>query len=116
MSHPENAIIYLEFPATDLPATKAFYQEAFGWVFTDFGPDYASFEEGQLAGGFACKNPGPALAPLAVIFNSDLEAAQEKVIRAGGQIVQEIFGFPGGRRFHFTDPSGNLLAVCTDKE
>ena len=112
----ENKIFYLEFPATDLPATKAFYAGVFGWTFTDYGPDYAAFEDGRLAGGFTRDNPGPGTAPLAVIFNKDLEAALARVVAGGGTIVKEIFGFPGGRRFHFADPSGNILAVCTDVE
>lgn len=116
MTPIENAICYLEFPAQDLPATKAFYQGVFGWTFTDYGPDYAAFEDGHLAGGFTRDNPGPATAPLTVIFNKDLEGARERVLREGGTLVKDIFGFPGGRRFHFADPSGNVLAVCMDVE
>ena len=112
----ENALCYLEFPATDLEATKAFYGKVFGWTFQDFGPDYAAFEDGCLAGGFTRDNPGPGTAPLAVLFNKDLEAARARVAAGGGKIVKEIFGYPGGRRFHFSDPSGNVLAVCTDVE
>ena len=116
MANAENTVFYLEFPATDLPATKRFYGEVFGWTFTDYGPDYSSFEDGRMAGGFTTDNPGPARAPLAVIFNKDLEAARDRVVRGGGRIVKDIFGYPGGRRFHFADPSGNELAVCTDVE
>ena len=111
MANPENAIFYLEFPATDLPATKDFYRTVFGWTFTDYGPAYTAFEDGHMQGGFAQGLPGVGGAPLAVIFNKDLEAARERVARGGGRIVQEIFSFPGGRRFHFADPSGNELAV-----
>ena len=116
MAMVENAICYIEFPATDLAATKAFYQAAFGWVFTDYGPDYTSFEDGQLAGGFTRQSPGPGLSPLVVLYNKDLEAARERVLGAGGKLVVEIFSFPGGRRFSFADPSGNVLGVCTDVE
>lgn len=114
MTHRENAITYIEFPATDIQATKAFYTNLFGWKFTDFGPDYTCFEDGNLAGGFTRDAPGPATAPLVVLFNKDLEAARDRVAKAGGRIVQDIFSYPGGRRFHFADPSGNVLAVCTD--
>jgi uncharacterized protein len=116
VTQKENAIFYIEFPARDLPATKAFYGKVFGWTFTDYGPDYASFEDGNLAGGFTRSTPGPGTAPLVVLFNKDLEAARERVAQGGGRIVQDIFSFPGGRRFHFADPSGNVLAVCTDVE
>jgi len=104
---------YLEMPATQLPALKAFYAAAFGWTFTDYGPDYAAFNEG-LDGGFHAE-PGVAVTkPLPVLFAHDLEAMQAKVEAAGGAIVKPIFSFPGGRRFHFTDPSGNELAVWTN--
>ena len=113
---PENSLFYLEFPATDLPATQRFYAEVFGWAFQDWGPGYTSFKAGKMAGGFTTDAAGPAGAPLAVIFNKDLEAARDRVVHAGGKIVKDIFGFPGGRRFHFADPNGNELAVCTDVE
>jgi predicted enzyme related to lactoylglutathione lyase len=115
MEHPENGIIYIEFPGRDLPALKAFYQTAFGWTFTDYGPDYTCFDDGRLAGGFTTEEPAGGPGPLVVLFASDLEASQERVIQAGGRIVKAIFPYPGGRRFHFADPSGNVLAVCTEE-
>jgi hypothetical protein len=116
MGSKDNTLCYIEFPATDLEATKAFYVKVFGWTFHDFGPDYAAFEDGHMAGGFTRDNPGPGVAPLAVIFHKDLEAAYKRVVDGGGRIILEIFSYPGGRRFHFADPSGNVLAVCTDVE
>jgi hypothetical protein len=103
---------YLEMPGGDLPATKAFYGEAFGWRFIDYGPEYASFDEG-LDGGFDAQADA-VRTPLPVLFASDLEAMQAKVEAAGGTIVRAIFAFPGGRRFHFRDPSGNELAVWSE--
>lgn len=108
----DNRIDYIEFPGTDLPATRAFYETAFGWKFEDYGPEYTSFQDGRLAGGFAA---GSSAKPLVVIYSGNLEAAEQKVRAAGARIVREIFSFPGGRRFHFTDPSGNELAVWSDK-
>ena len=99
---------YLEMPGGDLPALKAFYGAAFGWRFTDYGPDYAAFEEG-LDGGFYAGGEGAA--PLAVLYAEDLEAMQHRVVHAGAIITRSIFDFPGGRRFHFRDPAGNELAV-----
>jgi uncharacterized protein len=99
---------YLEMPGGDLPALKAFYGAAFGWRFTDYGPDYAAYEEG-LDGGFDAS--GAAAAPLPVLYAHDLEAMLAKVTQAGGVITRPIFDFPGGRRFHFRDPAGNELAV-----
>lgn len=98
---------YLEFAGGALEEVKAFYGRAFGWRFVDYGPDYAAFEEG-LDGGF---DRAGAAAPLAVLYASDLEGMQAKVRAAGGEIVQPIFSFPGGRRFHFRDPAGNVLGV-----
>ncbi|HEX5004879.1 MAG TPA: VOC family protein [Gemmatimonadales bacterium] len=116
----DRRIDYIEFPAVGLPATKRFYQEVFGWKFTDYGPDYASFEDGRLDGGFhagdgARKTTGMGSGALVVLFAVDLADTEARVRRAGGAIVTPPFSFPGGRRFHFTDPSGNELAVWSDR-
>jgi predicted enzyme related to lactoylglutathione lyase len=112
----DRRVDYIEFPVTDMAGTKAFYIDVFGWKFTDYGPDYTSFEDGRLAGGFA-KQARVATdgGPLVVIYAADLARMEAKVQAAGGVIVKEIFPFPGGRRFHFTDPSGNQLAVWSDQ-
>ena len=119
MSSKDNdgRIDYIEFRAKDLERTKAFYGAVFRWKFTDFGPEYTSFEDGRLAGGFHQGDVTPAAGggTLAVIYAVDLEAMQTKTEEAGGTIVKPIFSFPGGRRFHFHDPSGNELAVWSDK-
>jgi uncharacterized protein len=106
----DGKIDYVEMPASDLPATKAFYAAAFGWSFTDYGPDYASMSEG-LDGGFYADAAEAVKKPLVILYAIDLEAMEAKVVAAGATIVRPIFSFPGGRRFHFTDPSGNELAV-----
>lgn len=108
----DGRIDYVEMPGADLGETKRFYTEAFGWTFTDYGPSYAAFDEG-LDGGFwsdAEANPKPVV----ILFARDLEAMEAKVRAAGGVIVKPIFSFPGGRRFHFTDPAGNELAVWSE--
>ncbi len=86
----------------------------FGWTFEDYGPDYASFHDGRLAGGFRKEARVPRGGPLVVLYAADLAAMEAKVRQAGGKIARPTFEFPGGRRFHFTDPSGNELAVWTD--
>ncbi len=101
---------YLEMPGGDLPAVKAFYGQAFGWTFVDYGPGYAAFSEG-LDGGFRTEEATPK--PLPVLYAHDLEAMLAKVQAAGAAITVPIFEFPGGRRFHFRDPAGNELAVWT---
>jgi predicted enzyme related to lactoylglutathione lyase len=105
---------YIELPGKDLSKTKAFYERAFGWKFTDYGPDYTSFEDGRLAGGFTKDRQVASGGPLIVIYGHDLAATERKVVEAGGHISREAFSFPGGRRFHFTDPNGNELAVWSD--
>lgn len=118
MSSSENnfRLDYLEFAARDLTAAKAFYSAAFGWVFTDYGPDYTSFTDGRLNGGFFVMPDAPTrINPCAVIFADNLEIATERVTSAGGKITRPAFEFPGGRRFHFTDPNDLELAVWSDR-
>jgi hypothetical protein len=107
-------IDYIEFPTTNVSATRAFYTQVFGWKFTDYGPDYTSFEDGRLGGGFTSEG-NVSRGPLVVIYAVDLEAFETQVKAAGGVIVRPTFSFPGGRRFHFTDPGGNELAVWSDR-
>src|SRR5258708_850856 len=101
---------YVELPVGDIASAKAFYERAFGWSLTDFGPTYASTLTGDTDIGLQADAAEATRAPLAVIQVADLEAALAAVSAAGGTIVVPIFAFPGGRRFQFTDPGGNELA------
>ena len=103
---------YLELPGGQLGASKAFYGEAFGWTFQDYGPEYAAFSAG-LDGGFDAQADATRT-PLPVLYAHDLEAMAAKVEAAGGVVTKAIFSFPGGRRFHFRDPAGNALAVWSE--
>jgi uncharacterized protein len=111
-------INYVEFPSTNLAACKAFFAQAFGWDFVDYGPEYCAFSDQGLDGGFykseqVCKTDrGNALI---VLYSESLQLTLEKVEQAGGRIIKPIFDFPGGRRFHFCEPSGNEFAVWSDK-
>ncbi|MDB5453484.1 MAG: hypothetical protein JWO33_2062 [Caulobacteraceae bacterium] len=109
----DGKIDYVELPGSGLSATKSFYAAAFGWIFTDYGPDYAAFSEG-VDGGFNGDPADPAAKPLVVLYAHDLEAMASKVTAAGAELTRPIFAFPGGRRFHFRDPSGNELAVWSE--
>ena len=111
----DGRIDYVEFPATDIPATQRFYTGLFGWKFEDYGPDYTSFVDGRIAGGFAKGEQVRPAGPLVVIYSPDLEGMEARVKAAGGRIVKPIFSFPGGRRFHFSDPNGKELSVWSDK-
>lgn len=105
---------YVEFPSADLQSTKAFFEKAFGWSFIDYGSEYTAFSGQGLDGGFfkadLCSNTING-AGLLIFFSHNLESTLAKVIEAGGKVVKPIFSFPGGRRFHFAEPSGNELAV-----
>ncbi len=108
-------IDYVEFCAQDLAAVKAFYSSAFGWVFKDWGDDYCDFTGAGLAGGFRREEAPAAGGTLVVIYAADLAKTLAKIEVAGGTVSRPIFDFPGGRRFHFTDPCGNELGVWSDK-
>jgi uncharacterized protein len=114
-SDHDRRVDYIEFGATDIAGTKQFYQKVFGWKFEDYGPDYTSFQDGRLSGGFTKDAPVRPANPLVVIFATRLEDTEAKIKQAGGKIVKKTYSFPGGRRFHFSDPSGNELAVWTDQ-
>lgn len=111
-------INYLELPSRDIAATKRFFAAVFGWSFVDYGPDYSAFFDAGIDGGFfrsqlsARVDSGSALI---VFYSRFLEQTQDKIERAGGQIVRPIFDFPGGRRFHFCDPGGSEYGVWSDK-
>ena len=109
-------IDYVEFPATDVQRAKVFYSAVFGWKFEEYGPDYVAFNDGRLTGGFYTKPDAESGSPLVVIYAVDLEAVQQVVEANGGAVVKPTFSFPGGRRFHFKDPVGNVLAVWSDRE
>ncbi len=106
-------LTYLELPSMDVAASKQFYGTLFGWTFEDFGPDYAAFHEAGLEGGFnaTVDDGSKSRAPLAMVQTDQIGQMEAAVRAAGGTITKPTFAYPGGRRFHFTDPSGNELAV-----
>ena len=112
---PEHEKInYLEYAAKDIEATKAFFSQVFGWELEDYGPDYTAFSNQGVDGGFYRAELSSSVdkgGALTVFYSDDLEATEQKVIAAGGEVIKPIFSFPGGRRFHFTEPSGNEFAV-----
>jgi uncharacterized protein len=119
MTNRHHTIDYIELPVEDVAAAKAFYAQAFGWSFTDYGPEYAGIqhptEAGEEVGGLnGAGVDGPrGEGPLVQLYSDDLEASVAAVEQAGGTITVPPFGFPGGRRFHFTDPAGNQLGIWT---
>jgi predicted enzyme related to lactoylglutathione lyase len=121
MSQPaqHHAINYIEFTTSDIARTKGFYEKVFSWNFQEWGPDYISFDKGNAGvdGGFRKGEQRQALpdsAPLIVVYSSDLKATEEAVKAAGGAITVPAFEFPGGRRFHFSDGQGNVLAAWSE--
>jgi hypothetical protein len=112
-----NKINYIEIPAQNIEATKAFFSEVFGWSFVDYGPDYCSFAAQGVDGGFFKSDlvvSTKSGSPLIVLYSNVLEATQDKIEKAGGKTIKPIFSFPGGRRFHFSDPNGNEFAVWSE--
>jgi len=109
-NHPHHGIDYIEIPTTDMDATKKFFAASFGWRFNDYGPGYAGYIDGargdQEAGGFRLEDTVTSGGALVILYSTDLESTAARVRDAGGKITKEIFDFPGGRRFHFEDPSG----------
>jgi len=117
MSENHHKIHYIELPAISLKAMKDFYGEVFGWTFTDYGPSYAAFHGAGVEGGFdesrdqiTPNKPGA----LVILYSDDLDATETAVKSAGGEICVQTFEFPGGKRFHFKDPSGNELGVWVE--
>lgn len=106
-------IQYVEFLSKDFATVKKFYTEAFDWEFTDYGPEYTAFSGENIDGGFAV---GEAVkgSIVPILYSNKLEETKQKVEQANGIITKEIFTFPGGRRFHFSDPDDNELAVWSD--
>ena len=110
----DQKINYVELPARDFDAVEHFYKNAFGWQFTDFGPEYRAFTDGVIDGGFYKADASSSTkrgAALVIVYVDDLEKTRASVLGSGGTMLKEIFSFPGGRRFHFADPNGNELAV-----
>lgn len=111
----KNHINYIEFKAKDLDAIQKFYYTVFDWDFTSYGPEYISFENAGIEGGFHKSDDNIQNGVLVVLYHDNLEEIKKKIISEKGKIIQDIFSFPGGKRFHFTDPSGNELAVWSEE-
>lgn len=109
-----NHINYIELYANDLTKIKKFYSQAFGWQFTDYGDRYVAFAESGLQGGFEFSEKPIVNGALVVLYHKDLDQCIDNIKKAGGTISIDTFSFPGGKRFHFTDPSGNELAVWSE--
>lgn len=110
--HAHHAIDYVELGVSSVPAAKEFYAAAFGWEFTDYGPDYAGIRAPSGRGESGGLNPGAGpRGPLVLLYSDDLDASVTAVRAAGGRVTAGPYGFPGGRRFHFTDPDGTELGV-----
>jgi predicted enzyme related to lactoylglutathione lyase len=115
-SSNDRRIDYVEFSVGDIPRSRDFYGKAFGWSFKDYGPSYCEFNDGRLTGGFALGGQSKAAGgPLVILYADKLDETQRRVEEAGGKIVKPAYSFPGGRRFHFSDPDGYELAVWSEK-
>ena len=111
-----HSLDYVELVVTDLSAAKTFFSAAFGWTFNDYGPGYAGIvspkgDGSEVGGLLLAEEARPVGGPLVLLYSNDLDATMSGIVAAGGTILQEPYGFPGGRRLHFADPSGNELGV-----
>ncbi len=111
ITHENDCVDYIELNVSDILRAKQFYGKVFGWTFTDYGETYCEFNDGRMKGGFDSSAPVRPGGPLIVLYHSDLEEVMRKVVAAEGIITKEIFQFPGGERFQFTDRDGHELAV-----
>ena len=110
-------INYLEFPANNLKLARNFFSQTFGWSFTDYGPEYTAFSAAGIEGGFYHSSLNVSASKgsvLVVLYSNNLQATRDKIEKAGGKITVPVFSFPGGHRFHFTDPNSNEFAVWSD--
>ncbi|MDJ1370343.1 VOC family protein [Gulosibacter molinativorax] len=118
MKHIHHAIDYIELFSVDLDSARTFYEDVFGWQFTEYGPDYLGIksplgkgEIGGIAGGRKPTHGGP----LVLLFSEDLDATETNIVANGGNITKAPYEFPGGRRLHFRDPCGNELGVWSER-
>ncbi|EPK5696434.1 VOC family protein [Pseudomonas aeruginosa] len=81
---------YVEFPASDLAKTKAFFSAVFGWDFVDYGPEYTAFSNQGLDGGFfkadMCSSTDNGAA-LLVFYSADIHSTLQKVIANNPQLL-----------------------------
>ena len=112
-------IDYVEIPTKDISKSRSFFTELFGWAFTDYGPDYTAFEDGRINGGFFTSDKVSLTdngGTLIVLYSENLESSMTEAIQLGASITKEIFSFPGGRRFQFTEPGGSEFSVWSNIE
>lgn len=110
-----NQVDLIEFPVkspSQLNQTRDFFREVFGWKYTQWGDDYCDTSESGT--GVGINSDGGSTMPLTVIYSNDLEQTKKLVVENGGKIIVDTYSFPGGRRFHFTEPNGNELAVWSE--
>ena len=115
--HEHEKINYVELPSKDIDLTKDFFKKVFHWQFEDYGPEYTAFCNAGIEGGFYKSDLNSSTkngSALIVFYSFDLESSLSKITGAGGSIIKPVFSFPGGRRFHFCDPTGNEFAVWSD--
>ena len=115
MPHIHHGIDYIEFSTRNMAESKAFFSQAFGWSFTDYGPGYAGIQkaDGGEWGGLALVDSITPGGPMVILYSNDLAASRDAVLATGTVLTKDIYSFPGGQRFEFTDPGGTSMAVWT---
>ena len=119
MDPRHNRIDYVELGAKnagDYAKTKAFFETAFGWTYQDYGPDYCDTQSSGVGSGINGDSDHRTLQPLpGDLRRGSRSGAGRGRSRPAASCTRAIFSFPGGRRFHFADPSGNELGVWSEK-
>ena len=117
-THTHHAIDYVEIAVRNLAESKAFYAAVFGWEFNDYGPAYAGIKGIEREQGGLTEEPTARAnggGPLVILYSGDLDETLAAIRKASVRVISEPYAFPGGRRFHFADPSGNELAVWSER-
>ncbi|MCW6006941.1 VOC family protein [Micromonospora sp. CPCC 205371] len=115
--HQHHTIDYIELTVTDLAEAKRFYTEASAGQSNADGPGSAGIRghDGEVGGLRLDQEARPSGGgPLVLLYSTDLDQTVAAVRKAGGEVVNGPYDFPGGRRFHFTDPSGNELGAWAE--
>lgn len=86
-------VCYIEIPATDVARSAEFYKQAFGWSIRTRGHGATAFDDGvgEVSGVWVLGRP-PATTPglMVYIMVDSVAATVEKVVAAGGTIIQRL--------------------------
>jgi uncharacterized protein len=107
-------ICYLQIPAEDIAQSAGFYRDVFGWKIRQNSQGHTAFDDpvGQVSGAWVTGRP-PSVTPglLFYIMVDSVADSIDKILAAGGRIVQPVGGDPGEITARFSDPGGNVVGI-----